>query len=166
MFLKNITQKVARKTSEVKNCEWVFLISLKKFTLHLVLIVGMTFIAAAQSNTVNFLFPSDEQSDVPLIPMILVSTGWMIDSSSITFIYPNLDSNIFNNPELPTITIIPDDIYDSLDMQMRKVLTRKCRYTWVSNHLLQIEPLNPLAPGTKYRLVLSNLKTINPMSPG
>jgi hypothetical protein len=139
---------------------------MKKVILFLSVMFLCIQIAKTQAPIAGFVFPVNNQSDVELYPTIKIVTNFPIDSSSITFTYPNLDSSIANNPDPPTITLISKMSSDSLADSLYKYIAHQGTYQLLNDTTLLFTPTIDLAPHLEYKIILRNLRCMRPRRPG
>lgn len=115
---------------------------------------------------ITFQTPTNGASNIALMPTIKITTHLPIVTSSVSYQYPNLDSNIAHNTTPPTILLIPKMYKDSLPDSLWKYIYTPGEYLFLNDTTLTFTPLPKLLPATEYFIKVTNLKVYNPLSPG
>jgi hypothetical protein len=89
-----------------------------------------------------------------------------IDSSSVTWTYPNLDSNILRNEANPTFLLTPKILKDSIPDSLIRIFFIPGQYNYANDTTLEFIPYIPFIPNMEYSLSLNELKGVFWYNPG
>lgn len=132
-------------------------LSIRAKAIVLLMLIQFSYGSYAQSPPAWISSPADNATNVQLLPTITIRTHTAIDSSRVTWQYPNLANSVNQNPVPQTLQVIPRILSDSLADSLHKYLSVPGKYVLVDDTTLKFTPSIPLIPSMEYVAVIKNL---------